>query len=48
MRVRESGRGRNDVNIVCLAGSEHSSRAGDVGSRPPPPLPPPRFPNSAV
>ncbi|XP_068895773.1 glucose transporter type 1 isoform X3 [Tenebrio molitor] len=30
------------------SGSEHSSRAGDVGSRPPPPLPPPRFPNSAV
>ncbi|CAH1107239.1 unnamed protein product [Psylliodes chrysocephalus] len=31
------------------SGSEHSSRAGEnTGSRPPPPLPPPRFPNSAV
>ncbi|XP_048525252.1 glucose transporter type 1 isoform X4 [Dendroctonus ponderosae] len=30
------------------AGSEHSSRAGDTVSSQPPPLPPPRFPNSAV
>ncbi|XP_048525137.1 glucose transporter type 1-like isoform X4 [Dendroctonus ponderosae] len=30
------------------SGSEHSSRAGDTVSSQPPPLPPPRFPNSAV
>ncbi|XP_066148604.1 glucose transporter type 1 isoform X4 [Euwallacea fornicatus] len=30
------------------AGSERSSRAGDAVSSQPPPLPPPRFPNSAV
>lgn len=30
------------------AGSERSSRAGDTVSSQPPPLPPPRFPNSAV
>lgn len=34
--------------VLSTAASEHSSRGGDVGVRPPPPLPPPRFPNSAV
>nr|XP_022920407.1 glucose transporter type 1 isoform X3 [Onthophagus taurus] len=39
---------RHSAYASVSAGSEHSSRGGDSGSRPPPPLPPPRFPNSAV
>ncbi|CAH1107238.1 unnamed protein product [Psylliodes chrysocephalus] len=40
---------RHSAYATVPAGSEHSSRAGEnTGSRPPPPLPPPRFPNSAV
>ncbi|XP_019870796.2 glucose transporter type 1 isoform X1 [Aethina tumida] len=39
---------RHSAFASVSAGSEHSSRAGDTGSRQPPPLPPPRFPNSAV
>lgn len=39
-----------DAMYMSTAASEHSSRGvGDqAGVRPPPPLPPPRFPNSAV
>ncbi|XP_074027816.1 glucose transporter 1 isoform X9 [Leptinotarsa decemlineata] len=42
---------RHSAYATVPAGSERSSRAGDNNtscSRPPPPLPPPRFPNSAV
>ncbi|GLV43811.1 Glucose transporter 1 [Carabus blaptoides fortunei] len=39
---------RHSAYATVPAASEHSSRGGDVGVRPPPPLPPPRFPNSAV
>ncbi|GJQ85131.1 hypothetical protein Trydic_g9076 [Trypoxylus dichotomus] len=45
---QDSSRNQSNECLLHIAGSEHSSRGGDAGSRPPPPLPPPRFPNSAV
>nr|KAF7409373.1 hypothetical protein H0235_014225 [Vespula pensylvanica] len=36
----------NDPAVVFAAGSERSSVAPAQPERPPPPLPPPRFPNS--
>ncbi|KAL2747763.1 glucose transporter type 1 isoform X10 [Vespula maculifrons] len=39
---------RGPNRIVFAAGSERSSVAPAQPERPPPPLPPPRFPNSGV
>lgn len=51
-RNREEGRVTVITNVhptvVFAAGSERSSVAPAQPERPPPPLPPPRFPNSGV
>lgn len=44
-RIRETN---VHPTVVFAAGSERSSVAPAQPERPPPPLPPPRFPNSGV